>query len=176
MPCKSFKESFNPACKKRGNQVPVKCCRVPHCTSAPSSALQSCESRVCLCCRLAKRLCRVQVRAAATEKQEDVDIEEDAVPEYFPNVVLAGCCKACLQRDVIRQPTQARQHPSAKLGPSLLRLHADEQDGEEPRKHTGSFCNSAHRQGKRRHAGQNSGASILHRAYQHAIHPCEILY
>ena len=49
------------------------------------------------CCRLAKKLCRVQVRAAATEKQEDVDIEEDAVPEYFPNVVLAGCCKTCLQ-------------------------------------------------------------------------------
>ncbi|CAK0787315.1 hypothetical protein CVIRNUC_010533 [Coccomyxa viridis] len=28
---------------------------------------------------LAKRLCRVQVRAAATDKQEDVDIEEDAM-------------------------------------------------------------------------------------------------
>ena len=125
------------------------------------------------CCRLAKRLCRVQVRAAATEKQEDVDIEEDAVPEYFPNVVLAGCSKACLQWHVMRQTPQACQHPSANLGPSLLRLHADEQDGEEPRKHTGSFCNSAHRQGKCRHAGQNSGASLSHRAYQHVIHPCE---
>ena len=46
MSCKSFTESISPACKKRGNQVPANSCRVPQCTSAPSSALQSCGPRV----------------------------------------------------------------------------------------------------------------------------------
>ena len=61
-----------------------------------SNVKHSCASKM-FCCRLEKKMCRLHVWAAATEKEEDVDIEEDAVSDLPPYIILAVCCQASPQ-------------------------------------------------------------------------------
>ena len=87
--------------------------------------MQSFELKM-YCCRLEKRMCRLQVRAAATEKQEDVDIEEDAVPSLSPYIILTVCPQMSLQWHRYDRKPEHDNILSTDLGPSLLPLHADE--------------------------------------------------